>query len=214
MSLPSLVNCLASNQIYYPSISIADEGIRYSIYGCTLKLQTGQWVHDLVSVGRVVNCHPNMGTTVLWRWDDESFISFNARFKDFVDRFGYRKPKPIKSPIAQITDQKPLFGNLPDPSSPYFKGEITTFKKRAAKMSKGLCRAEAHQLVMNEYGREWLWSNGYGVGTRSVDLYAPFPSHLFAKGRFLIRSNSGVLNSCIGEGYENKKTSAYHFQRN
>lgn len=199
--------------MFYPSICIADSGIRDAIYLGGLKLQTGQWVHDLLTVGRVINC-AEIGTTILWRWEDETFLSFNARFKDFVDRFGYRSPKKVSRPMEQITEQQSLFGDLPIPSSPSPIGEVASFKKNCAGYSKLMTRVKAHRFLMEFFARSWLENSGYGIGARSVDLLKKNGSRINRVGRIAFGSDSGLLNSGIGKGSADQKIAAYNFQKN
>lgn len=80
--------------MYYPSIDLNQDGMQAAIEAGSLSLQTGQWVHDLISKGRIINTAE--GVLIVWHSPQDTFKSYNERFnrlaKQFRNYITFHKP--------------------------------------------------------------------------------------------------------------------------
>ncbi|MEJ1364278.1 MAG: hypothetical protein RPU42_04145 [Candidatus Sedimenticola sp. (ex Thyasira tokunagai)] len=138
--------------MYFPSVDVSDLDVLDAVQLGGIRFQTGQWVHDMVSKGRLVNSFD--GTVlIVWFSPSETIQKFNTRFTRIVRAYRVR---------PQIADQLYLFGDL-EKSVPLFSSsqEIASFKKGNAKRKK-LPLMEQHRIWQQK--KPWMESHGYYFG--------------------------------------------------
>ncbi len=95
--------------MYYPSVDVSDFDMLDAIQFRYVQLQTGQWIHDLISKGRIVNSYD--GTAIIvWFSPKETLQKYNERFCRIVAAY---------KELPQVDTQLPLFGDLSGKTSPY-----------------------------------------------------------------------------------------------
>ncbi len=146
--------------MYYPSVDLTQEGIQEAIDLATLKLQTGQWVHDLISKGRIINT--TEGVLIVWRSPGDTFKSYNERYNRLAGMF--RRYNKLHKPFRKALQPSLSIENIKteQPGHQQLQAMVLKGKFNGASM-------KTVKQVMRGYG--YAFNHGLHAGSTQESEY-------------------------------------------